>query len=164
MDECPSSYWWPFRLRDWSELGENAHGIQIWNYIHFLNLQARGSVKLGKSFKTERLWDDCSCFISSSLSSSISEQQGSFGHHRWFHNQFAPFFPVLHCPLGLGKLQACPFPDVVFPPLPLSALSSPPSHCALQDGFGQTWWTGDMTMPLQFASLYDGQEVFMCFI
>ena len=31
-------------------------------------------------------------------------------------------FPVLHCPLGLAELQACPFPDVVFPPLPLSAL------------------------------------------
>ena len=29
-------------------------------------------------------------------------------------------------------------PDVVFPPLPLSALSSSPFHCALQDGFGQT--------------------------
>ena len=39
-------------------------------------------------------------------------------------------------PLGLGKLQARPFPDVVFPSLPLSALSSSPSHCALQDGFG----------------------------
>ena len=25
------------------------------------------------------------------------------------------------------------------------------------DGFGQTWWTGDMTIPLQFASLYNGQ-------
>ena len=24
-----------------------------------------------------------------------------------------------------------------------------------------TWWTGDMTIPLQFASLYDGQEVFV---
>ena len=34
--------------------------------------------------------------------------------------------PVLHRPLGVGKLQACPFPDVVFPPLPLSALSSSP--------------------------------------
>ena len=34
------------------------------------------------------------------------------------------FFPVFHCPLGLAELQACPFPDVVFPPLPLSALSS----------------------------------------
>ena len=51
---------------------------------------------------------------------------------------FPPYFPVLHCPLGLGELQACPLPDVVFPPLPLSALSSSPFHCALQDGFGQT--------------------------
>ena len=54
--------------------------------------------------------------------------------------------PALHCPLGLTELQACPFPDV--------ALSSSPFHCALQDGFGQTWWTGNMTIPLQFASLY----------
>ena len=45
-------------------------------------------------------------------------------------------FPVLHCPLGLGKLQACPFPDVIFPPLPPSSLSSSSFHCALQDGFG----------------------------
>ena len=37
----------------------------------------------------------------------------------------------------------------------------PPFHCALQNGFGQTWWAGDMTIPLQFASLYDGQEVFV---
>ena len=72
-------------------------------------------------------------------------------------------FPFLHCSLGLGELQACPFPDDVFQflPLPLSALSSSPFHCALQDGLGQTWWTGDITIPLQFATLYDGQEVFM---
>ena len=42
----------------------------------------------------------------------------------WFCNQFPPFFPVLHCPLGLGEFQAYPFPDVVFPRLTLSALSS----------------------------------------
>ena len=63
-------------------------------------------------------------------------------HHlflnRLFHYQFPPCSPVLHCPLGLGELQACTFPDVVFPPLLLSALSSSPFHCALQDGFGQT--------------------------
>ena len=55
----------------------------------------------------------------------------------------------------------CPFPDVVFPHLLLSALSSSALHCALEDGFGQTWWMGDMSIPLHFASLYDGQEVFM---
>ena len=32
---------------------------------------------------------------------------GSLGHHRWFCNQFSPFSPVLHCPLGLAELQAC---------------------------------------------------------
>ena len=31
-------------------------------------------------------------------------------------------FPVLHCPLGLDELQACPFPDVVFPSLHLLCL------------------------------------------
>ena len=67
----------------------------------------------------------------------------------------------LHCPLGLGELQACPFPNVLFPPLPLSALSSFPFHRALQDGFGQIRETGNMTIPVQFASLYDGQEVFL---
>ena len=69
------------------------------------------------------------------------------------------FFSVLPCHLGLGELQDSPFPDVVFPPLFLSALSSP-FHCDVQDGFCQTWWMGDLSIPLQFASLYDGQEVF----
>ena len=31
-------------------------------------------------------------------------------------------FPCSPLPFGLGELQACPFPDVVFPPLPLSHL------------------------------------------
>ena len=86
---------------------------------------------------------------------------GRWGTTDDFGTSFLHFPPVLHCPLGLGELQACPFPDVVFPPFPLSALSSSPFHCALQDGFGQTWWTGDVIIPVQFASLYDGQEVFV---
>ena len=76
------------------------------------------------------------------------------GHHRWFCNQFSPFFPALHCPLGLAKLQACPYPDVVFPPLPLSALSSSPFHCALQDGFGQTWWTFPLQILIKLEYLF----------
>ena len=32
--------------------------------------------------------------------------------HSWLHNQFPSFFSVLHCPLGLGELQTCPFLDV----------------------------------------------------
>ena len=42
--------------------------------------------------------------------------------------------------MGLGELQACPFPNVVCPPLLLSALSSSSFHGAVQDGFGQTWY------------------------
>ena len=44
-------------------------------------------------------------------------------------------FPVLHRPLGLGKLRACPFPDVVFPSLPLSALSPFPLSLCLARWF-----------------------------
>ena len=79
----------------------------------------------------------------------------------WLCNQVPPFFPILRCPLGLAEPQACPFPDVAFPPLPLSALSSSPFHCALQGGLGQTWWTEDTTIALRFASLYDCLEVFV---
>ena len=67
-------------------------------------------------------------------------REGRWGTTDEFATSFFFFsiFPVLHCPLGLAELQASPFPDVVFPPLPLSALSSSPFHCALHDGFGQT--------------------------
>ena len=43
-------------------------------------------------------------------------------------------FPVLHCPLGLSELQACPFLDVVFPPLPLSVLSDRADKGLLRTG------------------------------
>ena len=66
----------------------------------------------------------------------------------------------LHSPLGLGEAQACPLPNVVSPPLPLPALSSSPCHCSLQNGFGETWRTGNMCIPPQFASLY-GSQVFV---
>ena len=52
-----------------------------------------------------------------------------------------PVFSIFPCsplPSGTCQTPACPYPDVMFPPLPLSALSSSPFHCALQDGFGQT--------------------------
>ena len=62
-------------------------------------------------------------------------REGRWGTTDDFATQFSPFFPVLHCPLGLGELQACPFPDVVFPPLPLSALSSSPLSLCLARWF-----------------------------
>ena len=70
-------------------------------------------------------------------------------------------FLCSHCPLGLRQLQACPFLVVIFSPLFLFALSSSPFQCFLRDGFGHTWWKGDMSIPLQFASLYGGQEIFV---
>ena len=48
------------------------------------------------------------------------------GAPQMISHQFPRLFPVLHCPLGLGELQACPFPGVVFPPHLLSALSFSP--------------------------------------
>ena len=107
--------------------------------------------------------------------SPIDSPRGSLGYHRWLHNPFPPFFSVLRCPLGLGEFQASPSNSLMlssrlFFCLPcllpsftvfLSALSSSPFHCALQDGFGQTWSTGDMSLSLQFASLCGGQEVFV---
>ena len=88
-------------------------------------------------------------------------REGRWGTTDDFATSFLHFCPVLHCPLELAELQACPFPDIVFPPLPLSVLSSSPFHWALQDGFGQILSTGNMTIPLQFASLYDHQEAFV---
>ena len=55
--------------------------------------------------------------------------EGSRGTTDDFTTSFLHFFPpVIHCPLGLGELQTCPFPDVVFPPFLLSVLSSSPFH------------------------------------
>ena len=51
-------------------------------------------------------------------------------------SQFPPF-SVFSTALWDLALQACPFPDVVLSPLPLSALSSSPFHCTLQDGVGR---------------------------
>ena len=46
-------------------------------------------------------------------------RKGRWGTTDDFATSFLHFFPVLRCPLGLGELQACPFHDVVFPPLSL---------------------------------------------
>ena len=48
------------------------------------------------------------------------DREGRWGTTDDFATSFLYFFPVLHCPLGLAELRAFPFPDVVFPPLPLS--------------------------------------------
>ena len=77
-------------------------------------------------------------------------REGHWGTTDDFPTSFS-IFPHSPLPSGIWQTPGLSIPDVVFPPLPLSALSSSPFHCALQDGFGQTRWTGDMTIPLQFA-------------
>ena len=47
-------------------------------------------------------------------------------HHHLFLNCKGRWGTTDDFALGLDKLQACPFPDVVFPSLPLFALSSSP--------------------------------------
>ena len=80
-------------------------------------------------------------------------REGRWGTTDDTATSFLHFFLFSTALWDFAELQACPFPDVVFPPLSLSALPPSPFHCALQDGFGQTWWTGNMAIPLQFASL-----------
>ena len=55
--------------------------------------------------------------------------EGCSGTTDDFTASFLSVISVLHCPLGLGELQACPFPDVVFPLLFLSARPLPLLLC-----------------------------------
>ena len=82
-------------------------------------------------------------------------------------SQVSSIFTCSPLPSGTCELQACSFPGVVFPPPPLSALSSSPSHCALQDGFGQTLRTYVTSLSLpqvhqQTASIGLSVSVFLC--
>ena len=43
------------------------------------------------------------------LPSSLPWPPGSVQQHRWLHNQFPPFFSVLHCSLAFGELQPVHF-------------------------------------------------------
>ena len=65
-----------------------------------------------------------------------------------------PCYPLLS---GTWRTPGLSIPWCCLPTSSSVCMSSSPFHCALQDGFGQTWWTGDMTIPLQFSSLYHGQ-------
>ena len=69
-------------------------------------------------------------------------------------------FPCFSLPSGTWRTPGLSIPWCCLPTsssVCLVFLSS--FHCALQDGFGKTWWTGNMTIPLQFTFLYDRQEI-----
>ena len=83
------------------------------------------SVCLSRRFRS--IWFSLAASISIIVIIHLSlNREGRLVHHRWFHNQFPPFSSVFYCPQGLGEFQVCPFPGVVFPPLPPSVLSFPP--------------------------------------
>ena len=72
--------------------------------------------------------------------------EGRWGTTDRFHNQFLPFSPVPHCSLGLGEVQACPFPDVVFPlffclPCLLPPFTVPCTRCAMLLVLDLSWTT-----------------------
>ena len=94
-------------------------------------------------------------FLSSHL---CLKREGRWGITNDFATSSLHFVPVLHCPL---RIPGLPIPWSCLPTSSAVCLVFSPFHCALQDGFGQNWWTGDMTIPLQLASLYGGQEVFV---
>ena len=62
-------------------------------------------------------------FISSHLSLNRKGRWGTADDFTTNFLHFSLFSTDLLAILGLGQLQACPFPDVVFPPLFLCALS-----------------------------------------
>ena len=77
------------------------------------------------------------------------------------HNQFPPFLSfstALWDLLNSRPVHSLMLSSHLFFSLP--CLLSP-FRCTLQDGFGQTWWTGDVCIPLQFASVYHGKEIFV---
>ena len=71
-----------------------------------------------------------------------------------------PVSSIFLCPPRVGELQACPFPDVISPPLLLSAVFSPLSQCPAR-WFWPDLMNGKHVHTTQFASLYDGQKVFI---
>ena len=64
----------------------------------------RNTVKWAINTETDTL------VSSSHLSLSYESRWGTTDD---FATSLLHFTSVLHCPLGLGELQACPFPDVV---------------------------------------------------
>ena len=70
-------------------------------------------------------------------------------------------FPCSPLPPGTWRTPGLSIPWWCLPPSSSVCLVFFPLSLCWQEGFGQTLWTGDMTVPLQFASLYDGQEVFV---
>ena len=98
----------------------------------------------------------------SHLVSPIPESRRSLGHHRWFCNQFPPIPPMFSNASGTWRTLGLSIHWCGCLPTSSSVcLLFSPLSLRLAKRFWLTWWTGDMTIPLQIVSLNDGQEVFV---
>ena len=64
---------------------------------------------------------------------------------------FSPFSTALWDSVNSRPVHSLMLSSHLFSCLPCF---SSPFHCAVQGGFGQTWWTGDISIPLQFVLHY----------
>ena len=83
--------------------------------------------------------------------SSIPSPWGSLGHHRWFCNQFSPFFPV--CRRGMPDRERKRVPadrsDILKGSLP----TSPPAHPWDMENLGIWGWTKRMGRRIEMKQL-----------
>ena len=108
--------------------------LEIFSYDRFLyNTRERRNLSTWSGVIRKEILDILSRHLHLHLSLS---REGRWGTTDDFTISFL-HISALHCPLGLGELHACPFPNVVFPPLFLSALSSRPFQ------FQPTFWVHD---------------------
>ena len=68
------------------------------------------------------------------------------------HMTLQPIYPILHCPLTLAKLWACPFCTILFPPLPLSVSCCFCVRCKILSARPSE--RGNMAISLQSAILF----------
>ena len=84
-----------------------------------------------------------------------------FGAPQMISQPVSSIFPCSPLPSGTCRTPILSIPWCCLPTSSSVCLVFFPFSLYLARCFGQTWWTGDMTIPLQFASLYNGQEVFV---
>ena len=108
---------------DESEVGSNTTTKRPRSVRGIVYAYVQVSVKKSTSTKSSHCWSEIS--HNSTLSASTTVRFFYDHHHQFlscegpwgttddFATSFLSIFPVLHCPLGLRELQACPFPVVV---------------------------------------------------
>ena len=88
-------------------------------------------------------------------------REGRWGTTDDFTTSFLSNCPCSPLPSGTWRSQGLSIPWCCPPTSSSVCLVFFPLSLCRARWFWQTWWTGNMTIPLQFASLYDRQEVFV---